>query len=228
MSDQPNFLGGLPTHDAAAVGVQEPVPPHSAGSGQGPTQLPAGKRNTFALVSFIGSFFVALVGIIFGHIALSQIKRTGETGHGFAIAGVIIGYAAFVSQTIAMIVMLVIAGAATSAVTSAANDVKSSIGNDSNISAGAAASSELCAALDAFTTAATATATATDPAATAVPPEMLAAAQGLAAVEGPNQAYYQSYADLLADPTSVTSISDASALASDFGTAVQADMIGCM
>lgn len=30
--------------------------------------------------------------VITGHIALSQIKRTGETGRGMALAGLIIGY----------------------------------------------------------------------------------------------------------------------------------------
>jgi hypothetical protein len=34
----------------------------------------------------------ALLGIIFGHIALSQIKRNGQEGRGLAIAGTIIGY----------------------------------------------------------------------------------------------------------------------------------------
>ena len=33
-----------------------------------------------------------LGGIIAGHIALGQIKRTGEGGHGLALAGTIIGY----------------------------------------------------------------------------------------------------------------------------------------
>jgi hypothetical protein len=34
----------------------------------------------------------AVLGIVFGHIALSQIKRTGQGGRGLAIAGLIIGY----------------------------------------------------------------------------------------------------------------------------------------
>lgn len=48
--------------------------------------------NALAIVSFVGAFFVSLVGIICGHIALSQIKRTGEGGKGFAVAGLVIGY----------------------------------------------------------------------------------------------------------------------------------------
>jgi hypothetical protein len=30
--------------------------------------------------------------VIFGHIAIGQIKKTGEGGRGLAIAGLIIGY----------------------------------------------------------------------------------------------------------------------------------------
>ncbi|WP_230598320.1 DUF4190 domain-containing protein [Rhodococcoides fascians] len=33
-----------------------------------------------------------LLGVVFGHIALSQIKRTGEGGHGLAVAGLALGY----------------------------------------------------------------------------------------------------------------------------------------
>lgn len=54
--------------------------------------------NTFAIISFISSitafFFgiTALAGIIFGHIALKQIRERGEGGRGFALAGLIMGY----------------------------------------------------------------------------------------------------------------------------------------
>jgi Domain of unknown function (DUF4190) len=48
--------------------------------------------NVLAIVGFVLAFFVSLGAVICGHIALSQIKRTGERGHGLALAGVIIGY----------------------------------------------------------------------------------------------------------------------------------------
>lgn len=63
--------------------------------------MPQAPMNKFALVSFIGSFFIGLIGVIFGHISLSQIKKTGERGQGFALAGLIIGY----THTIIMIVV---------------------------------------------------------------------------------------------------------------------------
>ncbi len=58
----------------------------------------APRTSTLAIVSMILSLsallFVlpAVAGIVCGHIALAQIKRTGEGGKGMAIAGVVIGY----------------------------------------------------------------------------------------------------------------------------------------
>jgi hypothetical protein len=53
---------------------------------------PEPRTNTLALLSFIFCLLGGLLGIVFGHIALSQIKRTGEGGRGLAIAGLVIGY----------------------------------------------------------------------------------------------------------------------------------------
>jgi Domain of unknown function (DUF4190) len=50
------------------------------------------KTNTLAIVSLVLAFVVSLGAVITGHIALGQIKRTGEGGHGLALAGVILGY----------------------------------------------------------------------------------------------------------------------------------------
>ena len=61
--------------------------------------------NTLAVVSLATAVtgFGAVAGVITGHIALSQIKRTGEAGRSAAIAGVVLGYA-FVGLGIAMAV----------------------------------------------------------------------------------------------------------------------------
>jgi hypothetical protein len=48
--------------------------------------------NTLAILALVLAFVIAPGGIICGHIALSQIKRTGEGGRGLAVAGLIIGY----------------------------------------------------------------------------------------------------------------------------------------
>lgn len=91
---------------------QAPVPPAAPPQYQSaPAQAPL---NVLSLVSFIGSFFISLVGIICGHIALSQIKKTGERGRGFAIAGLIIGYAAIVLTIIFIIIAIVAAASMTS------------------------------------------------------------------------------------------------------------------
>ncbi|MFE4468549.1 DUF4190 domain-containing protein [Leifsonia sp. NPDC056824] len=65
----------------------QPYPPYS------PYPPPEPATNVLAIVGFITSFFVGLAGIICGHIALSQIRRTGEKGRGLALAATIIGYA---------------------------------------------------------------------------------------------------------------------------------------
>jgi peptidyl-prolyl cis-trans isomerase B (cyclophilin B) len=55
---------------------------------------PGPPTNSLAIISLVLSLVgVSLGGVICGHIALSQIRRTGEAGHGLALAGVIIGYA---------------------------------------------------------------------------------------------------------------------------------------
>jgi peptidyl-prolyl cis-trans isomerase B (cyclophilin B) len=48
--------------------------------------------NTLAIASLVCAFLFAPLGILFGHISLSQIKKTGEDGRGLAIAGLVISY----------------------------------------------------------------------------------------------------------------------------------------
>ena len=55
-----------------------------------------------AIVALIMGLTVAPLGIIFGHIGLSQIKRTGEGG-GLAIAGLILGYIELAASIILII-----------------------------------------------------------------------------------------------------------------------------
>ena len=50
------------------------------------------KINTLAIVSLILAFFVPLLGAVLGHVAMGQIKKTGEQGRGLALAGVLIGW----------------------------------------------------------------------------------------------------------------------------------------
>jgi len=59
-----------------------------------PAKFDFTKLNTLAVVSLASavSWVGAVAGVITGHIALAQIKRSGEKGRGMAIAGLVVGY----------------------------------------------------------------------------------------------------------------------------------------
>ena len=75
-------------------------------------QAPADKYNVLAIVSLVSAFFISLVAIITGHIALSQIKKTGEKGRGLAIGGLVLGYLGVLAGIIVIIVWFVVIVAA--------------------------------------------------------------------------------------------------------------------
>ncbi len=49
------------------------------------------KYNIFSILSIIFTFVIYPLGLIFGIIALSQIKKSGEKGKGLALVSVIMG-----------------------------------------------------------------------------------------------------------------------------------------
>lgn len=60
---------------------------------QAPYYPPARPTNTLAIISLVTAFvFPFVVPVVLGHMALSQIKRTNESGYGLAVAGLVIGY----------------------------------------------------------------------------------------------------------------------------------------
>jgi hypothetical protein len=68
---------------------------------------PAAKWNVLSIVSLVTSILgLSLVGIITGHISLSQIKKTGEQGNVLAIIGLILGYLGAVGWIIFWIVWI--------------------------------------------------------------------------------------------------------------------------
>ncbi len=81
-----------------------------------PAGAPAAKWNVLAIVSLVTSVVgISLAGIITGHIALGQIKKTGEQGNVLAIIGLILGYLGLVAGLIigiAYFALLAGAGAA--------------------------------------------------------------------------------------------------------------------
>jgi peptidyl-prolyl cis-trans isomerase B (cyclophilin B) len=71
-------------------GAYPPPPPGAYAGYYGYPQ--AQPTNALAIVSLVCAFLFAPLGIIFGHMSLSQIKKTGEEGRGLAIAGLVISY----------------------------------------------------------------------------------------------------------------------------------------
>ncbi|TQO20453.1 uncharacterized protein DUF4190 [Rhodoglobus vestalii] len=68
--------------------MSEPTPYAST-----PAGAPVAKWNVLSIVSLVTSIlWLSLVGIITGHIAMKQIKRTGEQGNVLAIIGLVLGY----------------------------------------------------------------------------------------------------------------------------------------
>jgi hypothetical protein len=69
-------------------------PPYGYGY---PPPMPKPQQNAIlslvlSCVGFVTCGVTAIVGVIFGHIAMGKIKRGEEEGHGMAMAGLIVGY----------------------------------------------------------------------------------------------------------------------------------------
>lgn len=120
MSDQqPNPYGG---QNVPPQGQQPVYPPQPQGYYPGYGQPQVGyrqpytpKTNTMAILAIVFGFVFSPLGIVFGHIGLSQIKRTGEQGRGLALTGLIVGYvftALWVLYIILIIVAIAVAGSA--------------------------------------------------------------------------------------------------------------------
>lgn len=75
----------------------EPVAEPHAADTPAVAQPQSARTNSLAIASFALSlsgltFLAQIAGIITGHMALNQIRQTGEAGHGLAKAGLIISY----------------------------------------------------------------------------------------------------------------------------------------
>lgn len=86
-------------------------------NGQAPSGSPqayAGAQpsmNVLAVVSLIGGIIgFNVIAVICGHIAMRQIRRTGERGLPLAIIGTILGYLALVALVV-FVVLAVVGGA---------------------------------------------------------------------------------------------------------------------
>ncbi|WP_298805780.1 DUF4190 domain-containing protein [uncultured Pseudokineococcus sp.] len=101
---------GQPTYgQPAPYGQAEPY-----GGRPSPTSTAA--TNSKAIVAICLGFAAPLVGLVFGVLALREIKRTGEGGKGFAITGVVLGallllvVLAYVGVIVAFVVSLASSG----------------------------------------------------------------------------------------------------------------------
>jgi len=69
------------------------------------------KTNTLAIASLVaGILQFNIVAVILGHVALGQIKRTGEGGRMLAIIGLVLGYLA-IAWIVLVIVIISLAAA---------------------------------------------------------------------------------------------------------------------
>jgi hypothetical protein len=94
----------LPPPSSTRIAGQETAPVTALPTTPAPP-IAAGQTNTLAVVSLVsaigapfghligvGGITLIIVSIVTGHMARSQIKKTGESGDGLAIAGLIISY----------------------------------------------------------------------------------------------------------------------------------------
>jgi len=97
---------GVPAADASAAEVSQVVAPVEpvAASAPAPSALPT--YNVFAIVALATSFVLPIVGVIFGHLALRELKTTGQQGREMAIAGLVVGYALSAAYLLAIFVTL--------------------------------------------------------------------------------------------------------------------------
>ncbi|TDP89295.1 uncharacterized protein DUF4190 [Leucobacter luti] len=230
-AEQPPVYAAAPP--APPAGPQGPGAPYQAGPGA-PQQAPT---NTLAIVALIASFFVSVAGIICGHIALSQIKRTGERGRGLALAGTIIGYVSFAITVISIIALVVIGGLAAAVGSSTVSQLddattqleeleaelpdSSELAPGASESAGDPRSAEFCAA---FTKATEITEASTQPDFEA---SELDAYRALAAIESPNQQVYADFLAFAEQPMPDAASSDFSAAMEAFSTAMYDDYLAC-
>ncbi|KUH66798.1 cyclophilin [Mycolicibacterium novocastrense] len=89
-----------------------PQPPPYGGYSLGyPPYPPPRQTNSLAVAALVCAFVFAPLGIVFGHVSLSQIKKTGEEGRGIAIAGLVIGYLVTILTVLIVVVSVLVLAA---------------------------------------------------------------------------------------------------------------------
>jgi hypothetical protein len=88
----------------AALGVPG-IAPALAPPPLPPAAVPMPATNLLAVAALVFAFLFAPLGIVFGHVALHQIKRTGEGGRGLAIAALVVAYLVIALTLLAVLVV---------------------------------------------------------------------------------------------------------------------------
>lgn len=103
-ADLDQLLTDLPAQSAVAGPVPGPAP-----------VVPAGRTDGYAIASLacgLGQFAVGPFGtipaIVFGHMAMNRIRRTGEQGAALAITGLILGWGAVILAVIGVVIAIAI------------------------------------------------------------------------------------------------------------------------
>jgi hypothetical protein len=69
---------------------------------------PARPINVFATLSVVFAFLFAPLGAVFGHLGLSQIRRTGERGRERALIGLTLSYAVILVAAVVLVIWAVV------------------------------------------------------------------------------------------------------------------------
>ncbi len=71
-----------------------------------PRWAPPARTNGLAIAALVlGLCGFGLLPVIFGHVALSQIRRTGDGGSALAIVGLVLGYLAIAAAVVGVAVL---------------------------------------------------------------------------------------------------------------------------
>ncbi|MCS5735925.1 DUF4190 domain-containing protein [Herbiconiux daphne] len=96
---------GAPIHPTGGAPVYAPA------GAPAPGYYAQAKTNVLGIVTLVlGVLGFGIVPVITGHIALSQIKRTGEEGRGLTLAGLILGYVTLAGWLIVAAFWIAVAG----------------------------------------------------------------------------------------------------------------------
>lgn len=84
-----------------------PPPPYGYPAQYSYGYPPPRQTNALAIAALVCAFVFAPLGIVFGHLSLSQIKKSGEEGRGLAIAGLVIGYLVTILTVLIVVVSVI-------------------------------------------------------------------------------------------------------------------------